>query len=100
MSDITDALRYCVAATMNNPTTAELLEELKKALEAGSYNSNPTELFPNTIPMVDLDRLASDFDVTVTKESCNHDWVTWTGLHGTITDCTKCKAIKNENSFS
>ena len=23
---------------------------------------------------------------------CQHDWVTWTGLHGTVTDCTKCKA--------
>jgi hypothetical protein len=22
---------------------------------------------------------------------CDHEWVTWTGLKGTITDCTKCK---------
>lgn len=27
---------------------------------------------------------------------CDHDYVTWTGLHGTITDCTKCKKIKND----
>ena len=27
---------------------------------------------------------------------CQHDWVTWTGLHGTQTDCTKCKAVKKE----
>jgi hypothetical protein len=27
---------------------------------------------------------------------CKHEWVTWTGLHGTITDCTKCKAQQKD----
>lgn len=25
---------------------------------------------------------------------CDHEWVTWTGLFGTTTDCSKCKAVK------
>ena len=25
-------------------------------------------------------------------QGCDHDWVTWTGLFGTTTDCSKCKA--------
>lgn len=28
--------------------------------------------------------------------SCQHDWVTWTGLHGTVTDCSKCKTVRED----
>jgi hypothetical protein len=30
----------------------------------------------------------------ISKKECDHEWVTWTGLRGEVTDCTKCKAVK------
>lgn len=30
-------------------------------------------------------------EITEEQANCDHEWVTWTGLKGTITDCTKCK---------
>lgn len=28
------------------------------------------------------------------NEECQHEWFTWTGLSGTITDCNKCRMVK------
>lgn len=30
----------------------------------------------------------------IDTHECDHEWVTWQGLHGVQTDCSKCKAVK------
>ena len=37
----------------------------------------------------------ADIEVNIdVSDGCAHEWVTWTGLFGEVTDCTKCKAKK------
>lgn len=57
---------------------------------------------PNcTINLDDIEMENVEFDDTHLKlqkysRGCDHDWITWTGLHGTQTDCSKCKEVKKE----
>jgi hypothetical protein len=33
-------------------------------------------------------------EISEEQANCDHEWVTWTGLKGTVTDCTKCKRVQ------
>lgn len=42
-----------------------------------------------------IDFIPIEIDLSDLKVSCDHEWVTWTGLFNTQTDCKKCGAVKN-----
>lgn len=69
-----------------------------------SQNPNrPNGSIPNPIsvpvagwntPFVDFHiKLPDGLSVDIKKDACDHDWVTWTGLLRTVTDCSKCKKV-------
>lgn len=50
--------------------------ELDESLKRATYDETHIKLSP------------------MKQSECDHDWVTWTGLNGTQTDCSKCKSVK------
>lgn len=55
-------------------------------------------------PKMAIKKIAASEDYPVYKPiftdivvgGCDHEWVTWTGLHRTVTDCKKCGAEQKE----
>jgi hypothetical protein len=38
----------------------------------------------------------ADSELELETKECRHEWVTWTGLARTVTDCSKCKKEKDD----
>lgn len=63
--------------------------ELDESLKKVTYDESRIKLQPMRVLGV-----LGHPEITEEQANCDHDWVTWTGLKGTITDCTKCKRVK------
>jgi hypothetical protein len=48
----------------------------------------------DTLKYVTFDDTHIRLHKSLQRTECDHEWVTWTGLRGEVTDCTKCKAVK------
>lgn len=52
------------------------------------------DAFDGIIQEVKADDTHIKLQPIIRGTECDHEWVTWTGLRGTITDCSKCKKVK------
>jgi hypothetical protein len=94
-------LRNMVTGSANNVDELDIL--YYKLDTASSFNVTlPTAPQHIKVSMVGggggcgIDSIPISIDIQ-DVDACDHQYVTWTGLHGTITDCTKCKKVKHDN---
>jgi hypothetical protein len=74
------------ADDLNSKTTDELVQIFIDSVQ-NAYD----RIWVESATEEQLDKLGKTSGLV---RQCDHEWVTWTGLHGTITDCTKCKQVK------
>lgn len=67
----------------------ETLQSLIKALEAGNYNANPADLFPNAASGKQLDKM---YETIGLGDNCQHEYVEYVGLSECYSYCKKCDA--------
>jgi hypothetical protein len=79
-------------------TKTTVIDELVRILINNVNNEHDRimkEMYIGTATGEQLDKLMESNGL---DPRCDHEWVTWTGLHGTVTDCTKCKATLTAGS--
>ncbi len=77
---------FGVPVAMDKNLFDELNKEIIENIKRLKSGVSP-DWYVNQATHEELDRMLGPTE-------CSHEWVTWTGLHGTVTDCTKCKEIK------
>jgi len=73
-------------------STKDIMADLLKVLDAGGCQQHPAPSLPYGL-ITDTRDLPFE-EGSAYEGECDHEWVTWTGLHGTVTDCTRCRAVK------